>query len=164
MRKANRLSVSKREKPDPKSSGRRKTYFCGNTAKGWLQQLWHSRRNPVRNWGHMHRQWLNTMPKGATMESSKGHEFCGRILDEAESLTIHMPTLLPNGRNRSGQSLTTIDNHSARIETRPSGKLEEAVTCAVNQKAFLRTFLCHGEVEAGNSPVESAQRGMVVGR
>lgn len=65
---------------------------------------------------------------------------------------------------RQEQIRPITDNHSARIETRPSGKLEEAVTCAVNQKAFLRTFLCHGEVEAGNSPVESAQRGMVVGR
>ena len=54
----------------------------------------------------------------------------------------------------------------AWIETifKPSGKLKDAVTYAVNQKEFLCTFLYHGEVEACNNQVENAQRGVVVGR
>jgi len=43
---------------------------------------------------------------------------------------------------------------------KPSGKLKETVTCAVNQKEFLCTFRCHDEVEAINNQVENAQRGV----
>ena len=38
------------------------------------------------------------------------------------------------------------------------------MTYAVNQKEYLSTFLCHGEIEASNNTVENAQRGVVVGR
>jgi transposase len=48
--------------------------------------------------------------------------------------------------------------------TRPTGKLKEAVTYALNQKEFLCAFLDHGEIEISNNQVENAIRPFVVGR
>ena len=118
-------------------------------------------------WAHMHRKWLEAMPKGATVENSKaakGYEFCGRIFDVERKLED-----LPDAdRAAKRQELIKpiIDDYYTWIETifMPSGKLKEAVTYAVNQKEFLCTFLYHGEVEASNNQVENAQRGIVVGR
>ena len=118
-------------------------------------------------WAHMRRKWLEAMPKGATVENSKaakGYEFCGRIFDVERKLEE-----LPDAeRAAERQELIKpiIDEYYAWIETifKPSGKLKDAVTYAVNQKEFLCTFLYHGEVEASNNQVENAQRGVVVGR
>ena len=118
-------------------------------------------------WAHMRRKWLEVMPKGATVENSKaakGYEFCGRIFDVERKLEE-----LPDAeRAAKRQELIKpiIDEYYAWIETifKPSGKLKDAVTYAVNQKEFLCTFLYHGEVEASNNQVENAQRGVVVGR
>ncbi len=118
-------------------------------------------------WAHMRRKWLEAMPKGATVENSKaakGYEFCGRIFDVERNLED-----LPDAeRAAQRQQLIKpiIDEYYAWIETifKPSGKLKDAVTYAVNQKEFLCAFLYHGEVEASNNQVENAQRGVVVGR
>ena len=118
-------------------------------------------------WAHMRRKWLEAMPKGATVENSKaakGYEFCGRIFDVERKLED-----LPDAERavkRQELIKPIIDEYYAWIETifKPSGKLKDAVTYAVNQKEFLCTFLYHGEVEASNNQVENAQRGVVVGR
>lgn len=118
-------------------------------------------------WAHMRRKWLEAMPKGATVENSKAakdYDFCGRIFDverkienfsDAERAVMRLKLIKP-----------IIDEYYVWIETifKPSGKLKEAVTYAVNQKEYLSTFLYHGEVEASNNAVENAQRGVVVGR
>ena len=59
-----------------------------------------------------------------------------------------------------------IDEYYAWIQTiaKPTGKLKEAVTDALNQKAYLCAFLDHGEVEISNNQVENAIRPFVVGR
>ena len=118
-------------------------------------------------WAHMRRKWLEAMPKGATVENSKaakGYEFCGRIFDVERMLED-----LPDARRAARRQeliKPIIDEYYVWIETifKPSGKLKEAVTYAVNQKDLLCTFLYHGEVEASNNQVENAQRGVVVGR
>ena len=118
-------------------------------------------------WAHMRRKWLEAMPKGATVENSKaakGYEFCCRIFD-VERKIEH---LSDTERAIKRQELTKpiIDEYYAWIETifKPSSKLKEAVTYAVNQKEYLSAFLYHGEIEASNNQVENAQRGIVVGR
>lgn len=47
---------------------------------------------------------------------------------------------------------------------KPTGKLKEAVTYAVNQRDCLCAFLDHGEIEISNNQVENAIRPFVVGR
>ncbi len=118
-------------------------------------------------WAHMRRKWLEAMPKGATVENSKaakGYEFCGRIFD-VERKIDHLSDA-ERAAKRQALTRPIIDEYYAWIETifKPSGKLKEAVTYAVNQKEYLCTFLCHGEVEASNNQVENAQRSVVVGR
>jgi transposase len=118
-------------------------------------------------WAHMRRKWLEAMPKGATVENSKaakGYEFCGRIFD-VERMIEHLSDA-ERAAKRQELIKPIIDEYYAWIETifKPSGKLKEAVTYAVNQKEYLCTFLYHGEVEASNNQVENAQRGVVVGR
>ncbi|MBR5380878.1 MAG: transposase, partial [Clostridia bacterium] len=39
---------------------------------------------------------------------------------------------------------------------KPSGKLKDAVTYAVNQRKYLCAFLEHGEIEISNNQVENA--------
>ena len=118
-------------------------------------------------WAHMRRKWLEAMPKGATAENSaaaKGYEFCGRIFD-VERMIEDLPDK-ERAATRKELTRPIIDEYYAWIETifKPSGKLKEAVTYAVNQKEYLCTFLYHGEIEASNNTVENAQRGVVVGR
>ena len=118
-------------------------------------------------WAHMRRKWLEAMPKGATVENSKaakGYEFCGRIFD-VERKIEHLSDA-ERAAKRQELIKPIIDEYYAWIETifKPSGKLKEAVTYAVNQKEYLCAFLYHGEVEASNNQVENAQRGVVVGR
>lgn len=118
-------------------------------------------------WAHMRRKWLEAMPKGATVENSKaakGYEFCGRIFDVERK--IENLSDADRAAKRQEFIKPIIDEYYAWIETifKPSGKLKEAVTYAVNQKEYLSTFLYHGEVEASNNTVENAQRGVVVGR
>ena len=118
-------------------------------------------------WAHMRRKWFEAMPKGATIENSKaakGYDFCNRIF-EVERTIEHLSN---KERAEARQKLTKpiIDDFYSWIETifKPSGKLKEAVTYAMNQKEFLCTFLYHGEVEASNNMVENAQRSVVLGR
>ena len=118
-------------------------------------------------WAHMRRKWLEAMPKGATVENSKaakGYEFCCRIFD-AERNIEHFSDA-ERAAKRQELIKPIIDEYYAWIETifKPSGKLKEAVTYAVNQKECLCVFLYHGEIEASNNQVENAQRGVVVGR
>ena len=118
-------------------------------------------------WAHMRRKWFEAMPKGATIDNSKaakGYDFCNRIF-EVERTIEHLSN---KERAEARQKLTKpiIDDFYSWIETifKPSGKLKEAVTYAMNQKEFLCTFLYHGEVEASNNMVENAQRSVVLGR
>ena len=118
-------------------------------------------------WAHMRRKWFEAMPKGATIENSKaakGFEFCNRIFEVERKLECLSDEERAAERKRLTKPI--IDEFYAWIETifKPSGKLKEAVTYAVNQKDFLCTFLYHGEVEASNNTVENAQRGVVLGR
>ncbi|MBR3429452.1 MAG: IS66 family transposase [Clostridia bacterium] len=111
-------------------------------------------------WAHMRRKWLEAMPKGATVENSKaakGYEFCGRIFD-VERMIEHLSDA-ERAAKRQELIKPIIDEYYAWIETifKPSGKLKEAVTYAVNQKEYLCTFLYHGEVEASNNQVLSEQ-------
>ena len=45
-----------------------------------------------------------------------------------------------------------------------SGKLKDAITYAIRQREYLRSFLEHGEIEISNNRVENAIRPIVVGR
>lgn len=115
----------------------------------------------------MRRKWFEAMPKGATIENSKaakGYDFCNRIF-EVERKIEHLSDI-ERAEERQKQTKPIIDEFYSWIETifKPSGKLKEAVTYAVNQKEFLCTFLYHGEVEASNNMVENAQRSIVLGR
>ena len=96
--------------------------------------------------------------------AAKGYEFCGRIFDVKRMIE----DLPDKERAAKRQELTKpiIDEYYAWIETifKPSGKLKEAVTYAVNQREYLCTFLYHGKIEASNNTVENVQRGVVVGR
>ena len=118
-------------------------------------------------WAHMQRKWREAMPKGEIVKKSvaaQGYNYCNRLF----RLERKLEDL--NDADRQAQRLEKaqpiIDEYYAWIETifKPSGKLKDAVTYAVNQKEFLCTFLYHGEVEASNNQVENAQRGVVVGR
>ena len=118
-------------------------------------------------WAHMRRKWLEAMPKGATAENSvaaKGYEFCGRIFDVEKQ--IERLSDIDRAAKRQKLTRPIIDEYYTWIDTifKPSGKLKEAVTYAVNQKEYLSVFLYHGEIEASNNTVENAQRGVVVGR
>lgn len=118
-------------------------------------------------WAHMRRKWLDAMPKGATVENSaaaKGYEFCGRIFDVERILEKYPDRKRAEERQKRVKPI--IDEYYTWIDTifKPSGKLKEAITYALNQKEYLCTFLTHGEVEASNNAVENAQRGVVVGR
>ena len=118
-------------------------------------------------WAHMRRKWLDAMPKGATVENSKaakGYEFCCRIFEVERNIE----DLSDKDRVTERQKRTKpiIEEYYSWLETifKPSGKLKEAVTYAINQKEYLCTFLNHGEVEVSNNIVENAQRPVVLGR
>lgn len=124
---------------------------------------------PIRAgcWAHMRRKWYEAMPKGATVENSKaavGYEFCNRLFDmerKIESLSDKERTA-----TRQKDEKKLVEEYYAWVDTifKPSGKLKEAVTYAMNQKEYLCTFLNHGEIEISNNQVENAIRPVVVGR
>ena len=52
----------------------------------------------------------------------------------------------------------------AKYDSRPTGKLKDAVTYTKKQKAHLSAFLENSEIEISNNQVENAIRPFVVGR
>ena len=118
-------------------------------------------------WAHMRRKWLEAMPKNATLENAmaaKGLDFCSRLFAVEQELE-HMPEE-ERREQRQIRSKPIVDDYYKWIETifKPAGKLKDAVIYAVNQQAYLRTFLDHGEIEISNNQVENAIRPIVVGR
>ena len=118
-------------------------------------------------WAHMQRKWREAMPKGEIGKKSvaaQGYKFCNRLF----RLERNMEDLSDANRQakRQEKSKPVIDEYYAWVETitRPTGKLKEAVTYALNQKEFLCAFLDHGEIEISNNQVENAIRPFVVGR
>ena len=118
-------------------------------------------------WAHMRRKWYEAMPKGATIENSKaavGYDYCSRLFEIERELES-----LPDDercRQRQLRSKPLVDEYYAWMGTffKPTGKLKEAVTYAVNQRDCLCAFLDHGEIEISNNQVENAIRPFVVGR
>ena len=118
-------------------------------------------------WAHMRRKWLEAMPKNATLENSmaaKGLDFCSRLFAVEQELKDLHPE--ERRKQRQNRSKPIVDEYYSWIETifHPSGKLKDAVTYAVNQREYLRTFLDHGEIEISNNQVENAIRPIVLGR
>ena len=118
-------------------------------------------------WAHMRRKWLEAMPKEATKENSlaaKGLDYCSRLF-ELEREYEDLPDA-ERQRQRQLRSLPIAEEYYAWLETlfKPSGKLKDAVTYAVNQRKYLCAFLEHGEIEISNNQVENAIRPIVVGR
>ena len=118
-------------------------------------------------WAHMQRKWREAMPKGEIGKKSvaaQGYKFCNRLF----RLERDMEELNDAERQakRREKARPIIDEYYAWIETimKPTGKLKEAVTYALNQKEFLCAFLDHGEIEISNNQVENAIRPFVVGR
>ncbi len=118
-------------------------------------------------WAHARRKWLEAMPKEATKENAlavKGLEYCSRLFElerEYEDLSD-----TERRRQRQLRSKPIVDEYYAWLGTmfKPSGKLKDAVTYAVNQRKYLCAFLDHGEIEISNNQVENAIRPIVVGR
>ena len=118
-------------------------------------------------WAHMRRKWLEAMPKEATKENSlaaKGLDYCSRLF-ELEREYEDLPDA-ERQRQRQLRSRPIAEEYYAWLETlfKPSGKLKDAVTYAVNQRKYLCAFLEHGEIEISNNQVENAIRPIVVGR
>ena len=118
-------------------------------------------------WAHMQRKWREAMPKGEMGKKSvaaQGYKFCNRLF----ALERKLEGLNDSDRQAQRQIRATpiIEEYYAWIATitRPSGKLKEAVTYALNQKEYLCAFLEHGEIEISNNQVENAIRPFVVGR
>ena len=115
----------------------------------------------------MRRKWLEAMPKNATLVNSmaaKGLDFCSRLFAVEQELKDLPPEECR--KQRQNRSKPIVDEYYSWIETifHPAGKLKDAVTYAVNQREYLRTFLDHGEIEISNNQVENAIRPIVVGR
>ena len=118
-------------------------------------------------WAHMRRKWLEAMPKEATKENSlaaKGLDYCSRLF-ELEREYEDLPDA-ERQRQRQLRSRPIAEEYYTWLETlfKPSGKLKDAVTYAVNQRKYLCAFLEHGEIEISNNQVENAIRPIVVGR
>ena len=118
-------------------------------------------------WAHMQRKWREAMPKGEIGKNSmaaQGYKFCNRLF----ALERKLDELNDAERQeqRREKAAPIIEEYYAWIETitRPTGKLKEAVTYALNQKEYLCAFLDHGEIEISNNQVENAIRPFVVGR
>lgn len=118
-------------------------------------------------WAHMQRKWREAMPKGEARKKSvaaRGYNLCNRLF----GLERRLEGLSDEERmeQRQKKAVPIIEQYYAWIETitRPTGKLKEAVTYALNQKSFLCTFLDHGEIEISNNQVENAIRPVVNGR
>ena len=118
-------------------------------------------------WAHMQRKWREAMPKGEIGKKSmaaQGYKFCNRLF----ALERKLDELNDAERQeqRRQKAAPIIEEYYAWIETisRPTGKLKEAVTYALNQKEYLCAFLDHGEIEISNNQVENAIRPFVVGR
>ena len=96
--------------------------------------------------------------------AAKGLDFCSRLFAVEQKLE-HMPEE-ERREQRQIRSKPIVDDYYKWIETifKPAGKLKDAVIYAVNQQAYLRTFLDHGEIEISNNQVENAIRPIVVGR
>ena len=118
-------------------------------------------------WAHMRRKWLEAMPRGATVLNSKGavgYDYCNRLFD----MEKNMESLSDDDRlaERKKEAAKLVKEYYDWVDTlfKPSGKLKDAVTYAVNQKEYLCAFLSHGEVEISNNQVENSIRPIVVGR
>ena len=118
-------------------------------------------------WAHMQRKWREAMPKGEIGKKSvaaQGYRFCNRLF----ALERKLEELKDAERQakRQEKAVPIIEEYYAWIETipRPTGKLRDAVTYALNQKEYLCAFLDHGKIEISNNQVENAIRPFVIGR
>ena len=118
-------------------------------------------------WAHMRRKWHEAMPKDATLTNSKaavGMDYCTKLF-EAERGIEHLPD---SERLEARQRICRpiVEEYYGWLDTlyHPAGKLKDAVTYGLNQKAYLMAFLEHGEIEISNNQVENAIRPAVVGR
>jgi transposase len=118
-------------------------------------------------WAHMQRKWREAMPKGEIGEKStaaQGYRYCNRLFAmERKFADLSDEERLAKRREKS-QPIVEAYYKWIETLTRPSGKLKDAITYALNQKAYLCAFLDHGEVELSNNQVENAIRPLVVGR
>lgn len=134
-------------------------------------------------WAHMRRKWVEAMPKGVSSENSTaaiGLKYCTQLF-EFERRIENLPDE-ERGIERQKIRVKNENNLDAEKELpsakeilheywkwigslgATSGKLNTAVTYALNQKQYLETFLKHGEIEISNNQVENAIRPFVVGR
>ena len=118
-------------------------------------------------WAHMRRKWHEAMPTGATPLNSKaaiGMEYCTKLFEAERGIA-----LLPDSERLAARQRVCrpiVEEYYNWLDTlcHPSGKLKDAVTYALNQKAYLLVFLEYGEIEISNNQVENAIRPAVVGR
>lgn len=119
-------------------------------------------------WAHMRRKWREAMPKDATTETSKaavGYDYCTKLF----ALEKRYAALGDEDRRivRQVKAEPLLEAYWCWLKTvdpTPGSKLAEAVTYALNQKAYLNAFLEHGEVDISNNFAENAIRPFVVGR
>ena len=76
---------------------------------------------------------------------------------------------LPDDERRKQRQLLSrpiVEEYYAWLEAivHPTGKLKKAITYAQKQRAYLCTFLDHGEIDIHNNQVENAIRPVVIGR
>lgn len=91
-------------------------------------------------------------------------DYCTKLF-EAERGIEHLPDSEHlEARQRICRPI--VEEYYGWLDTlyHPAGKLKDAVTYALNQKAYLMVFLEHGEIEISNNQVENAIRPAVVGR
>lgn len=119
-------------------------------------------------WAHMRRKWREAMPDGATVKNAKsavGYSYCSRIF-AWEKKCAEFPDQ-QRKEFRAAHLAPLVEEFFLWLNTvnpAEGTKLEEAVTYARNQKAFLCAFLDHGEVDISNNLAENAIRPFVVGR
>ncbi len=134
-------------------------------------------------WAHMRRKWVDAIPKGIPSESSTaaiGLKYCTQLFEferriedlSNEERTIERQKIhvkdksKPDDEQEQPSAKEILQKYWEWIGTlgTTTGKLNTAVTYAVNQKKYLETFLEHGEIEISNNQVENAIRPFVVGR
>lgn len=134
-------------------------------------------------WAHMRRKWAEAIPKGVPTESSTaaiGLKYCTQLFE----FERRIEELSDEERAVERQKIHINNENELDVEKEPpsakeilqeywkwidslgatTGKLNTAVTYALNQKQYLETFLEHGNIEISNNQVENAIRPFVVGR
>jgi len=119
-------------------------------------------------WAHLRRYWHDAMPNGATAKNSKavvGFEYCNKLF-ELEKRYVNLSND-DRRKARKRESKPILDEFWLWLQSfipDNGSKLADAVRYSLNQKAYLETFIDHGEIDISNNQVENAIRPFVIGR